>query len=160
MGNIPHPNHGKYRLFLVLKIVLFVLWSVSVVEGCFLWIQIRPQVLVSSLLKSWESWAWWYVPLFSASRRQRQINLCDLKANLAYIVSSRPASQSYIVRSCSLQSPKKPQQNECWEGFLLILEFSFYPVNTGCLDVPGLPALSPQLRATVSLSGFPCLHFS
>jgi hypothetical protein len=36
------------------------------------------------------SWAWWCMPLITALRRQRQVELCEFKASLVYIVSSRP----------------------------------------------------------------------
>jgi hypothetical protein len=34
---------------------------------------------------------WWYIPLIPALQRQRQVDLCDFKANLVYKVSSRTA---------------------------------------------------------------------
>jgi hypothetical protein len=34
---------------------------------------------------------WWYMPLIVALRRQRQVDLCEFEASLAYKVSSRMA---------------------------------------------------------------------
>ena len=34
---------------------------------------------------------WWPTALIPAFRRQRQVDLCEFKANLVYIVSSRTA---------------------------------------------------------------------
>jgi hypothetical protein len=33
-----------------------------------------------------KGWAWWYMLLFLALRRQRQVNLCKFKASLVYKV--------------------------------------------------------------------------
>jgi hypothetical protein len=39
--------------------------------------------------KNLRSQAWWYTPLILRLRRQRQVDLCELKASLVYRVSSR-----------------------------------------------------------------------
>lgn len=43
---------------------------------------------------------WWHTPFALALRRQRQEELCEFEANLAYIASSR-ASQDYMVKTLS-----------------------------------------------------------
>lgn len=47
------------------------------------------------------SQAWWFTPLMPALRRKRQVELCEFKANLVYIVNSREArvTQKYCVSS-------------------------------------------------------------
>ena len=40
------------------------------------------------------------MPLISALGRQKQADLCEFKASLVYIVSSRTARASYKVRLC------------------------------------------------------------
>jgi hypothetical protein len=42
----------------------------------------------------------WCTPLVPALRRQRQADLCEFKANLVYIASSRPAMKDFIVIPC------------------------------------------------------------
>lgn len=50
---------------------------------------------------------WWYKPLILVLRRQRQMNLCEIKSNLAYIVSSRP---SVAIGRPYLKPPPLPQK--------------------------------------------------
>jgi hypothetical protein len=38
---------------------------------------------------------WWYTPLIPAVGRQRQVVLCEFKASLVYLVSSRPVWAAY-----------------------------------------------------------------
>lgn len=42
-------------------------------------------------LKEEAGWVWWHVPFISGLGSHRQSNLCEFKANLIYIASSRSA---------------------------------------------------------------------
>jgi hypothetical protein len=53
------------------------------------------------------SWAWQYIPLTTALRRQRQRDLCEFEASLVYRVSSRTAMPTQ--RNCL----KKQNKTKC-----------------------------------------------
>ena len=54
--------------------------------------------------KQWGSRTWWHRSLVPALRRQRQTDLCEFEASLAYKVSSRTAR---TVTQKNLVSKKK-----------------------------------------------------
>jgi len=62
------------------------------------------------ILKEKHTWAWWHGPLVPALGGQKQENLCELKASLVYMVSSRPAQSKYIVDPISIN---KTPENKC-----------------------------------------------
>jgi len=54
---------------------------------------------------------WWHRPLIPALGRQRQIELCELKAILVYIVSFR-AARYHIERPCLKTNKQTNKQKQ------------------------------------------------
>ena len=54
------------------------------------------------------SWVWCRTPVIPALGRQKQMDLCEFEASLVYIVSSRTAKATYIVRPPSPKPKTKP----------------------------------------------------
>jgi hypothetical protein len=49
----------------------------------------RPGVDITLFTYLYLSLAWWFMPLIPAVQRQRQVDHCELKASLIYLVTSR-----------------------------------------------------------------------
>jgi hypothetical protein len=61
--------------------------------------------------QNWEkSWAWWYMPLIPALRRQRQEDLYEFEASLVYRVSARTARTTQ--RNLSRKTSKNKNKNK------------------------------------------------
>jgi hypothetical protein len=57
-----------------------------------------------------ENWAWWCTPLILVLGRQRQVNLCELKARLVYTESSSQPGLNTETFSQKTKN-KKPNNN-------------------------------------------------
>lgn len=56
------------------------------------------------------SQAWWHTPVMPALQRQRQVDLCDFKANLVYRVNQ--GSQGEVHKETLSPKTKKTNQNQ------------------------------------------------